>query len=61
MKQKPLVEKKIENIKIGLVGLENTVSRGNASREEFLDLIERLKAIAVELQILVGRESEEWA
>lgn len=61
MKQKPLVEKKIENIKIGLVGLENTVSRGNATREEFLSQIERLKAIAVELQILVGRESEEWA
>jgi hypothetical protein len=61
MKQKLLVEKKIDNIKIGLVGLENTVSRGNATREEFLGQIERLKAIAVELQILVGRESEEWA
>jgi hypothetical protein len=61
MKQKPLVEKKIENIKIGLVGLENTVSRGNATAEDFLLQIERLKSIAVELQILVGRESEEWA
>ena len=61
MKQKQIVEKKVESIKIGLVGLENMMSRGDLTREDFLNQINKLKSVAVELEILIGRESEEWA
>ena len=61
MKQKQIVEKKVDNIKIGLVGLENMMSRNNSTREEFLDQINKVKAVAIELEILIGRETEEWS
>jgi hypothetical protein len=61
MKQKLIVEKKIESIKIGLVALENMMSRGDLTREDFMNQILKLKTVAIELEILIGRESEEWA
>jgi hypothetical protein len=61
MKQKLIVEKKVESIKIGLVGLENMISRGDLTREDFMNQILKLKTVAIELEILIGRESEEWA
>ena len=59
MKQKVIVDRKIQNIKIALVGLENMMSR-DVTREDFLSQIERLKSLAVELEILIGRETEEY-
>jgi hypothetical protein len=57
MKQKPIVEKKIQGIKIGLVYLENMMSR-QATREEFLEQLERVKGICTELEVLINREDE---
>jgi predicted nucleotidyltransferase len=60
MKQKLIVQKKIEGVKVGLIGLENMMSMNNLSREDFLNQINKVKALALELEILVNRESEEW-
>lgn len=59
MKQKLIVEKKVQSIKIGLTYLENMMSR-EVSREEFLQQIERLKSIVTELDVLISRENEEF-
>jgi hypothetical protein len=59
MKQKLIVEKKVENIKIAIVGLENMMSR-QVTREVFLEQIERLKTITQELDVLIQRETEEY-
>jgi len=59
MKQKLIVEKKVENIKIAIIGLENMMSR-QVTREVFLEQIERLKTITQELDVLIQRETEEY-
>lgn len=59
MKQKLIVEKKVQSIKIGLTYLENMMSR-EVSREEFIQQIERLKSIVTELDVLISRENEEF-
>jgi len=59
MKQKLLVEKKLEGLKISLIGLENMLSR-QSTREEFLNNINVLKQRVEELQVLINRESEDF-
>ncbi len=60
MKSKLVVEKKIQNLKICLVGLENMLN-GNFTKEDFYSQIERIKITVVELDTLIQRESEEYA
>ena len=59
MRQKPLVERKLENLKIGLIGLENMISRGS-NREDFLQQIENLKERVRETAVLISNESEDF-
>jgi hypothetical protein len=59
MRQKLVVEKKIENIKIGLIGLENSLSRPT-DREQFLQQINLIRTRVAELEVLISNETEEF-